>query len=151
MHHSSPCRDRRTCCTRWERAQHWEQLAWCCGARRNLLNLKSVTFFRRLVARVCVLSSHICSSSILQHQYILLRDYIRTVLGPFIRALRAGTQLCSLRLCRGNGRCARRRLGSGRTFASGPALTSDPEEAKHFACQCYPGWAGQDCQEKIQH
>ncbi|CAF93363.1 unnamed protein product, partial [Tetraodon nigroviridis] len=35
-------------------------------------------------------------------------DYIHTVLGPFIRALRADTQLCSLQLCRGNGRCARR-------------------------------------------
>ncbi|XP_056895965.1 hyaluronidase-3 [Takifugu flavidus] len=80
-----------------------------------------------------------------EHQCILLRDYIHGVLGPFIRALRADTQLCSLRLCHSNGRCTRRLLGSGHTFSSGPALTS-----KHFKCQCYLGWTGQNCQEKIR-
>ncbi|XP_041801702.1 hyaluronidase-3 [Chelmon rostratus] len=96
-----------------------------------------------------------------KHQCILLRDYIHTALGPFIRSLRSDTHRCSLQLCHGNGRCARRRPSSGHMVTSGPAMTSDPYQTnlltgsssgepfhKNFLCQCYPGWTGQECQDK---
>ncbi|XP_028439408.1 hyaluronidase-3 [Perca flavescens] len=95
-----------------------------------------------------------------KHQCILLRDYIHTVLGPLVQSLRSGTKHCSLQLCHGNGRCARRRPSSS-MVSRGPAVTSDPDEINlltdpssgkpfhdHFLCQCYPGWTGQECQEK---
>lgn len=88
-----------------------------------------------------------------EHQCILLRDYIHTVLGPFVQSLRSDTQRCSLQLCNGNGRCARRSSTCGHMLSSGPPVTSDPNDAskyfhKHFMCQCYPGWTGHGCQEK---
>lgn len=53
-------RCRRTCCTRWERAQHWEPPAWCSGGRWNLPNLRSVTSVRLCINQafvsLCVLS-----------------------------------------------------------------------------------------------
>ncbi|TKS77296.1 Hyaluronidase-3 [Collichthys lucidus] len=83
-----------------------------------------------------------------EHQCMILKDYIRTVLGPFTRSLRSGTHCCSLQLCHGNGRCARRHPTSGH-------MVSDPNEEvtvklfqDHFMCQCYPGWTGQECEEK---
>ncbi|XP_051280454.1 hyaluronidase-3-like isoform X1 [Dicentrarchus labrax] len=96
-----------------------------------------------------------------KEQCILLRDYIHTVLGPFVQSLRSDTQRCSLQLCQGNGRCARRRPSSGHMLSSVPVMTSDPNEINllpdasrgksfhnHFMCLCYPGWTGQECQEK---
>ncbi|KAM9351120.1 hyaluronidase-3 [Symphorus nematophorus] len=96
-----------------------------------------------------------------KHQCILLRDYIHSVLGPFVQSLRSDTQRCSLQLCHGNGRCARRHPGSGHMLSSGSAITSHPNEINfltdsssrkhfynHFQCQCYPGWTGRECQEK---
>ncbi|XP_056279737.1 LOW QUALITY PROTEIN: hyaluronidase-3 [Pseudoliparis swirei] len=73
------------------------------------------------------------------------------------QSLRSDTKRCSPQLCHGNGRCARRRPGSGRMVASSPATTSDSNEInigsfngkhfhKHFLCRCYPGWTGQECQ-----
>lgn len=96
-----------------------------------------------------------------RRQCILLRDYIQTVLGPFVQSLRSDTRRCSFQLCRGNGRCTRRRPGSGHMVSSFPPMTSDPNEVNlltdsssgksfhsHFMCQCYPGWTGPECQEK---
>ncbi|TNN61812.1 Hyaluronidase-3 [Liparis tanakae] len=45
-----------------------------------------------------------------QHQCGLLMDYTDTVLGPFVQSLRSDTKRCSLQICYGNGRGARRRL-----------------------------------------
>nr|XP_046253627.1 hyaluronidase-3 [Scatophagus argus]XP_046253628.1 hyaluronidase-3 [Scatophagus argus]XP_046253629.1 hyaluronidase-3 [Scatophagus argus] len=97
-----------------------------------------------------------------KHQCILLRDYIHAVLGPYIRSLRSHTDRCSLQLCHSNGRCTRRRRGSGHMVSSGPAITAHPNEISlltysstskpfhnHFMCQCYPGWTGQECQVKV--
>ncbi|XP_042348170.1 hyaluronidase-3 [Plectropomus leopardus] len=93
-----------------------------------------------------------------KHQCILLRDYVHTVLGPFVQSLRSDTKTCSLQLCHSKGRCVRRRPSSSHTFSSGPAMTSDPNDSNpfssgkpfhnHFMCQCYPGWTGQECQQK---
>ncbi|XP_029993577.1 hyaluronidase-3 isoform X2 [Sphaeramia orbicularis] len=77
-------------------------------------------------------------------QCVLLRDYIHTVLGPFIRSLRSDACRCSIRLCHGNGRCARRRLRSGHMFSS----ASDEHLQEHFMCRCYSGWTGHGCQHK---
>ncbi|XP_044208479.1 hyaluronidase-3 isoform X1 [Thunnus albacares] len=96
-----------------------------------------------------------------KHQCGLLRDYIRTVLGPFIWALRSDTQRCCIMRCHGNGRCARRDPSSGHMLSSPSAITSNPNDVNflpdsssdkafqdHFLCQCYPGWTGPECQEK---
>ncbi|XP_034550807.1 hyaluronidase-3 isoform X2 [Notolabrus celidotus] len=79
-----------------------------------------------------------------EHQCVLLRDYIHTVLGPFIQSLRSDTQRCSLQLCHGHGRCARRHPSTGHMVS----MTSDPNQIKRFMCLCYAGWSGQNCQEK---
>ncbi|KAG7226968.1 hypothetical protein INR49_022286 [Caranx melampygus] len=93
-----------------------------------------------------------------KRQCILLRDYILTVLGPFIRSLRSDTLHCSRQLCHGNGRCTRRIPTSGHMISSVPAETSDPHECTnikllhtHFMCQCYPGWSGEGCQEETKN
>lgn len=96
-----------------------------------------------------------------KNQCILLRDYVHSVLGPFVQSLRSDTKRCGFQLCHGNGRCARRRPGSGHMISSGLALTFNPNEINflsdsshgrafhnHFLCQCYLGWTGQECQEK---
>lgn len=85
-----------------------------------------------------------------KHQCILLRDYIHTVLGPYIRSLKADVRQCSLQLCQGNGRCTRRHPSSGHMVPSGLAEDSSSGKAiyEHFMCQCYPGWTGKECQEK---
>ncbi|XP_028266371.1 hyaluronidase-3 [Parambassis ranga] len=87
-----------------------------------------------------------------KHQCILLKDYVQNVLGPFVQSLRSVTQRCSIQLCHGNGRCARRRSSSGHmlTLISDlneiDLLTDGTSFRSHFTCQCYPGWAGQECQ-----
>ncbi|XP_069549966.1 hyaluronidase-3 [Brachyistius frenatus] len=93
-----------------------------------------------------------------KQQCIILKDYIRNILGPFVRSLRSDTQRCSLQLCHGNGRCARRRPSSGHVLSSstsnprGVNLLTDSSSGdafnNHFMCQCYSGWTGQECQEK---
>ncbi|KAK5863286.1 hypothetical protein PBY51_000327 [Eleginops maclovinus] len=96
-----------------------------------------------------------------KNQCILLKDYVHTVLGPFVQSLRSDSKHCSLKLCNGNGRCTRRRPSSDHMISSGLALTFNPNEINlpsdsshskafnnHFLCQCYPGWTGQECQEK---
>ncbi|XP_042266250.1 hyaluronidase-3 isoform X2 [Thunnus maccoyii] len=96
-----------------------------------------------------------------KHQCGLLRDYIHTVLGPFVWALRSDTQRCCIMRCHGNGRCARRDPSSGHMLSSLSAITSNPNDVNflpdsssdkvfhdHFLCQCYPGWTGPECQEK---
>uniref|UniRef100_A0A3B3UFL3 Hyaluronidase n=1 Tax=Poecilia latipinna TaxID=48699 RepID=A0A3B3UFL3_9TELE len=83
-------------------------------------------------------------------QCVLLRDYIHTVLGPFIQTLRAGASRCSLQLCYSHGRCARRRPNSGRSLSSAPVSVSHKDTdsgsskyfQQHFRCRCYSGWTG---------
>ncbi|XP_027880901.1 hyaluronidase-3 [Xiphophorus couchianus] len=92
-----------------------------------------------------------------KQQCILLRGYIHTVLGPFIQTLRADALRCSLQLCFGHGRCARRRPNSGRSLSSAPISVShnDTDSAsskyfqRHFRCQCYSGWTGTWCRRKM--
>ncbi|XP_061592595.1 hyaluronidase-3 [Cololabis saira] len=83
-------------------------------------------------------------------QCVILKNYIRNILGPFIQSLRSDTKRCSLQLCHGNGRCARKNHGCSHRLSSAPALTyySTKYFHKHFLCQCFPGWTGQDCREK---
>ncbi|CAL8368862.1 unnamed protein product [Lota lota] len=79
---------------------------------------------------------------------VLLRDYLRSTLGRYVRKLRRHTHRCSHRRCQGNGRCARRRPGIGhmiRDEDSGEGGSSS--FSKHFLCHCYQGWAGRRCGE----
>ncbi|XP_034445658.1 hyaluronidase-3 [Hippoglossus hippoglossus] len=92
-----------------------------------------------------------------KEQCIFLRDYIHAVLGPFVRSLRSDTHRCSLQLCHGNGRCTRRHPNSGHMVSSGQAVLSDPHDSssvkafhRHFMCQCFPGWTGQECGEMMK-
>ncbi|XP_029974370.1 hyaluronidase-3 isoform X1 [Salarias fasciatus] len=84
-----------------------------------------------------------------EKQCILLRDYIHSVLGPYVQSLRSDTRRCSLQLCRGNGRCVGRRSSSGRSFSSvfGGRDGEMNVSAQRYTCQCYPGWTGLKCEE----
>ncbi|XP_026188016.1 hyaluronidase-3 [Mastacembelus armatus] len=97
-----------------------------------------------------------------KRQCILLRDYVHNILGPFIRSLRSNTQRCSFEFCHGNGRCIRRRTGSGHMISSYIDMDSGPYEVStdsssvkrfhsHFMCQCYPGWTGPECRVKTKN
>ncbi|XP_054904353.1 hyaluronidase-3 [Poeciliopsis prolifica] len=92
-----------------------------------------------------------------KQQCVLLRDYVHTVLGPFIQTLRADALRCSLQLCRGRGRCARRRPDSGRSLSPAPVSVSHRDTdvpsrkyfLRHFRCRCYSGWTGTWCHRQV--
>ncbi|KAF7646529.1 hypothetical protein LDENG_00185950 [Lucifuga dentata] len=95
-------------------------------------------------------------------QCLLLRDYVHSVLGPFVRLLRSATRRCSLQRCHGNGRCSRRCPSSGHMVSPTAGMTSKLEEVNllpdpssevqhyrdHFLCECYLGWTGDGCQDR---
>ncbi|XP_061114704.1 hyaluronidase-3 [Conger conger] len=89
-----------------------------------------------------------------KHQCKILKDYISSVLGNYIQKLKRGVQQCSLGLCSGNGRCARRNPDSGHTllsFSSPEPHSTRGSAQLHsaFHCLCYQGWTGELCQDRI--
>ncbi|KAJ8257535.1 hypothetical protein GJAV_G00186630 [Gymnothorax javanicus] len=89
-----------------------------------------------------------------KHQCKRLKDYVHSVLGKYVRSLKRGAQQCSHELCSGNGRCARSDPNSGHmmhwfsTFE--PKLPHDSAQLlSAFRCQCYQGWTGEFCQNRI--
>ncbi|KAJ8394837.1 hypothetical protein AAFF_G00041920 [Aldrovandia affinis] len=83
-----------------------------------------------------------------KHQCGLLQEYVSSVLGPYVRALKRGVQRCSQTLCNGNGRCTRRDPHSGRMMHSSSAHDSTHSYAQ-FHCLCYQGWTGELCQDRM--
>lgn len=123
---------------------------------RQIKSTRLTKVMMHVLSRACVCVTML-SSPAYQQQCILLRGYIHTVLGPFIQTLRADALRCSLQLCFGHGRCARRRPNSGRSLSSAPVSVShnDTDSAsrkffqRHFRCQCYSGWTGTWCRRNM--
>ncbi|MCJ8734802.1 hypothetical protein PDJAM_G00239540 [Pangasius djambal] len=85
-----------------------------------------------------------------KHQCILLRDYIRTVLGVYVDILRLGVAHCSKSVCRANGRCVRRNPHSGHMIAQFNTRSELVHDLRSkFKCVCYAGWSGEQCEENV--
>lgn len=92
-----------------------------------------------------------------KHQCEILRDYINSELGVYISTLKRGVQRCSEERCHGNGRCARRDPYSDHMIPLSDSFSNFLPDPTHdlshlrtnFLCQCYQGWAGEKCQERI--
>uniref|UniRef100_A0A3Q3KZI3 Hyaluronidase n=1 Tax=Labrus bergylta TaxID=56723 RepID=A0A3Q3KZI3_9LABR len=69
----------------------------------------------------------------------MLSSYLSSTLNPYITNVTLAAQLCSNFLCRGNGRCVRKKSNSNHY------LHLNPENFrtfnKMFTCQCYKGYA----------
>ncbi|KAM6977738.1 hyaluronidase-3 [Aplochiton taeniatus] len=95
-----------------------------------------------------------------KRQCVLLRGYVHSVLGGYIRALKADVHRCSLEHCHGHGRCARKDPNSSHLLSSTHLnLQANVDYVprgdlcplyKHFLCQCYQNWTGDKCQEQIE-
>ncbi|RVE70300.1 hypothetical protein OJAV_G00063100 [Oryzias javanicus] len=87
-----------------------------------------------------------------EQQCLILKDYVHNILGPFVRSLRSDTRSCSLQLCHGNGRCTRKHALRGLSLSSAADSSSNSGSSnyfhKHFMCQCYGGFTGQECEEE---
>ncbi|XP_076860193.1 hyaluronidase-1-like [Brachyhypopomus gauderio] len=80
-------------------------------------------------------------------QCVLLRDYINSVLGVYVKTLQQATTRCSQIVCHGNGRCARRKPHSGHTIpVFHDECEPDVDLPSHFKCVCYEGWSGARCE-----
>ncbi|KAI4883095.1 hypothetical protein NFI96_011973 [Prochilodus magdalenae] len=83
-----------------------------------------------------------------KHQCLLLRDYITSVLGVYVNALRQGVARCSEIACHANGRCIRRDPHSDHLI---PLLetTGDFNHGlwSEFKCLCNEGWSGEQCEK----
>ncbi|KAJ8015926.1 hypothetical protein DPEC_G00001770 [Dallia pectoralis] len=88
-----------------------------------------------------------------KRQCEILRDYVHFELGVYIRTLKSGVQRCSEDRCHGNGRCARRDSYTDYMIPlSNPLLDPSIDHSYlrgNFLCQCYQGWVGEECQERI--
>ncbi|KAM9475841.1 hyaluronidase-1-like [Clarias gariepinus] len=87
-----------------------------------------------------------------EHQCVLLRNYIRSVLGVYIDALHRGVAHCSQTVCSGHGRCVRRDPHSGHMIAQLQTRTDLVHDMKsNFRCLCYEGWSGEQCEENVMN
>ncbi|TMS16426.1 cAMP-dependent protein kinase type II-alpha regulatory subunit, partial [Larimichthys crocea] len=74
--------------------------------------------------------------------------YPSIYLPPRLAGSTDAAMMVSLQLCHGNGRCARRHPTSGHMVSDHNEEVSGKLFQDHFMCQCYPGWTGQECEEK---
>lgn len=99
----------------------------------------------------------------------LLKDYLDQDLGRYIVNVTKAAQLCSTVRCHGNGRCLRqnnhsnaylhlnnasfrieRQEASAQLEAVGEPSHADLDQFRtQFQCQCYVGWHGGSCKNKI--
>ncbi|XP_074054119.1 hyaluronidase-1-like [Macrotis lagotis] len=95
-----------------------------------------------------------------------IKDYVDTILGPFILNVTSSAYLCSEALCSGHGKCARHQHHPYAFLFLNPASFSihhHPENGHlslqgflaeeslakmktEFKCLCYRGWAGEHCE-----
>ncbi|XP_066553654.1 hyaluronidase-3 isoform X2 [Amia ocellicauda] len=85
----------------------------------------------------------------------VLRDYVDSVLGGYVRKLTSAASQCSQSRCSGNGRCARQDRDSSASLtlpsARSPGAPPDLDAlGSSFICVCYPGWTGQRCQNRLR-
>ncbi|XP_028824332.1 hyaluronidase-3 [Denticeps clupeoides] len=83
-----------------------------------------------------------------KHQCALLQHYIKSVLGVYVLMLRRGVRRCSELVCRGNGRCARRRPHSGHMIPLSQKDLNPAHLRTAFRCVCYHGWSGVECENR---
>ncbi|XP_060738021.1 hyaluronidase-3 isoform X1 [Tachysurus vachellii] len=82
-----------------------------------------------------------------KQQCVLLRDYIRSVLGVYVDALHRGVAHCSKSMCSEKGRCVRRNPHSGHMIAQlDTSRKSDHDLRTNFKCMCFKGWSGEWCE-----
>ncbi|KAK3540290.1 hypothetical protein QTP70_029614, partial [Hemibagrus guttatus] len=85
-----------------------------------------------------------------KQQCVLLRDYIRSVLGVYLDTLHRGEAHCSKSVCSANGRCVRRNPHSGHMIAQlDTSKEFDHDLGSNFKCVCFEGWSGERCEENI--
>ncbi|XP_070594862.1 hyaluronidase-1 isoform X2 [Erythrolamprus reginae] len=100
-----------------------------------------------------------------------VKEYVDTLLGPYIMNVTSSTKLCSKILCSKNGRCVRQEnhpeaflhLNSdsftikkhnvypGFILIGQMSVKDQIKMAQEFTCQCYDGWRGLHCEEKSIH
>nr|XP_033782282.1 hyaluronidase-3-like [Geotrypetes seraphini] len=118
-------------------------------------------------AGVVLWGDHSFSSS--ARRCMNLRRNLMTSLGKYIVNVTKAAEICSIQLCSGNGRCARRNpenlkaflhlhpqsfhidlsdRGRGGVMAVGQLRDDDLYQMRElFQCHCYRGWSGTRCQE----
>ncbi|XP_053144102.1 hyaluronidase-1 [Hemicordylus capensis] len=97
-----------------------------------------------------------------------VKEYVDTLLGPYIINVTHSTRLCSQIVCSGHGRCVRQESHPEAFLHLSPtsfAIKKHPVEpgfiligqmseeeqvkmAEEFKCQCYSGWEGPRCEKK---
>lgn len=110
-----------------------------------------------------------------------VQDYIQSTLGQYVVNVTEAAALCSASLCSSHGRCVRRISNSSAYLHLDPALwtiiprselprakTNSPsfviqlrmkskkytrrnQFAKHFKCQCFSDWKGDQCEKRVTH
>ncbi|XP_066500514.1 hyaluronidase-3 [Hoplias malabaricus] len=81
---------------------------------------------------------------------LILNDYISSVLGVYVDALRRGVELCTKVVCHDKGRCIRRDPHSGHMIPMLDFLSQSAHEVRSkFKCACYEGWSGEYCEKGI--
>ncbi|XP_063148035.1 hyaluronidase-1 [Candoia aspera] len=97
-----------------------------------------------------------------------VKEYVDTVLGPYIMNVTVSTKLCSEVLCSKNGRCVRQEnhpkaflhlssasfiikkhnVDTGFILTGQMSTEDQVKMAQEFTCHCYDGWKGSQCKKK---
>ncbi|XP_007420722.1 hyaluronidase-1 [Python bivittatus] len=113
----------------------------------------------------------IWGSTNLSHSWetcLQVKEYVDTLLGPYIMNVTSSTKLCSEILCSNNGRCVRgenypnaflhlssasftikkHNVDPGFILIGQMSMEDQVKMAQEFTCQCYNGWTGLQCEKK---
>lgn len=107
----------------------------------------------------------------LQEACLEVKEYVDTLLGPYIMNVTSSTKICSEILCSKNGRCVRQEnhaeaflhlnsasftikkhnVAPGFILIGQMSVKDQIKMAQEFTCQCYDGWKGLHCEKKSIH